>query len=280
MAPRVTNARGLHARAPRASAPRRCCCCCCCGGAGPASRPVAPLLHPLSRNPSLKQDPPGTGPPATAERKCKWRWCSYCWSRADLSRRARPPPPPYCCPYPCPYCTITPWEPRGPARGPRRSWRRGRARPWSPAPTPRGSARALPCALRERAGELGGPRCGRARLRAPSRAATAADRRTGPERGRARRGARLACGRRRTVPAKNPVTPAASSAGAAAGASCGSIARSRRKTPAPAPPPASSALNSRGGRTSAWGGARVTRRRARAAPHQVRPNPLAGAANP
>jgi hypothetical protein len=26
----------------------------------------------------------------------------------DNGSKAAPPPPPYCCPYPCPYCTLTP----------------------------------------------------------------------------------------------------------------------------------------------------------------------------
>jgi LDH2 family malate/lactate/ureidoglycolate dehydrogenase len=33
----------------------------------------------------------------------------------DVARNAesQPPPPPYCCPYPCPYCTLTPSHPNG-----------------------------------------------------------------------------------------------------------------------------------------------------------------------
>jgi hypothetical protein len=32
-----------------------------------------------------------------------------CWTSAGTwSDSARRPPPPYCCPYPCPYCTLTP----------------------------------------------------------------------------------------------------------------------------------------------------------------------------
>ena len=42
-----------------------------------------------------------------------------------------PPPPPYCCPYPCPYCTLTPCLPGDEGRvrqGARRARRRARAR--------------------------------------------------------------------------------------------------------------------------------------------------------
>ena len=41
------------------------------------------------------------------------RRCTGC------SRRASLPPPPYCCPYPCPYCTITPCLP---SRRPHHRW--------------------------------------------------------------------------------------------------------------------------------------------------------------
>ena len=58
----------------------------------------------------------------------------------ELHRRVPPPPPPYCCPYPCPYCTLTPSLPsrcfQGHGRG-RRDARRA-----APPPLLRGAVPA------------------------------------------------------------------------------------------------------------------------------------------
>jgi len=53
------------------------------------------------------------------------------------------PPPPYCCPYPCPYCTLTPSLPRSPATA-SPALAPGPRSPRSPPPPPRRSLASPP----------------------------------------------------------------------------------------------------------------------------------------
>jgi hypothetical protein len=56
----------------------------------------------------------GTAPPRSAPRPTRRRgfWCASTRRKSRcsfaLSASSPPPPPPYCCPYPCPYCALTP----------------------------------------------------------------------------------------------------------------------------------------------------------------------------
>ena len=70
--------------------------------------------------------------------------------RPDSDERPRPPPPPYCCPYPCPYCTLTPSFNAGARRA-------LRPLPLPPRGEPRPPPRPLLLALAPRGVQLAPP---------------------------------------------------------------------------------------------------------------------------
>jgi len=101
---------------------------------------------------ALWPSPPRHRPPPTPHR-CPRQATSRRCARRPAAQRARPsrfspPPPPYCCPYPCPYCTLTPSLPTGPGRAARHALRRAPGA-WAAAPNgarvPRGGLRAWGC---------------------------------------------------------------------------------------------------------------------------------------
>ena len=61
-----------------------------------------------------------------------------------LARHGPSPPPPYCCPYPCPYCTLTPSLPSRWRRC--SSWSASRRSPTRSAPPPRPARAGLTAA--------------------------------------------------------------------------------------------------------------------------------------
>ena len=141
---------------------------------GELARP--PARRPRSRGRARVRSPPELSPAraalggalgsAAGAARVAWRW----GRGGGAPRQVASPPPPYCCPYPCPYCTLTRRAPRQVAPGYLRRGEAGGALRWGGAPA------GGPELAREGAAEGALALAQRARALAPRRGAGAAAR--------------------------------------------------------------------------------------------------------